>query len=174
MCPSLSQQSRSEAVDHVCEECSYQLNHSDQSQHSAYLSSLAASGVGGSGSSTPSLDVKDEEVDHYDDSACLSDEHVNVSDEGVHLGVYSDDSLSTSRDRLSYPCRYCGKRFTQTGTCRRHERLHTAPNGFKCPFCQKGFNRKYRLKEHIISTHPNNVEESEISMIVNSAASSIA
>lgn len=89
-------------------------------------------------------------------------------------GMYSDDSLSANRDRLSYPCRYCGKRFTQTGTCRRHERLHTAPNGFKCPFCQKGFNRKYRLKEHIISAHPNNVEESEISMIVNSAASTVA
>lgn len=84
---------------------------------------------------------------------------------------YSDDLLGVARDKLTYPCRYCGKRFTQTGTCRRHERLHTAPNSFKCPFCHKGFNRKYRLKEHIVASHPHYADDGgDLSVIINSSA----
>lgn len=59
----------------------YPLNCSDSSQHAAYLSSL----TGGSGSSTPSLDVKEEETDTYDDGACLSDEPINITDDNVHM-----------------------------------------------------------------------------------------
>ncbi|KAK7068473.1 hypothetical protein SK128_028477, partial [Halocaridina rubra] len=87
---------------------------------------------------------------------------------------YGDDLLGMAKDKLTYPCRYCGKRFTQTGTCRRHERLHTAPNSFKCPFCQKGFNRKYRLKEHILASHPQHNDEGDLSLIINSSATTMA
>lgn len=78
------------------------------------------------------------------------------------------------KDRLTYPCRFCGKRFTQTGTCRRHERLHTAPNGFKCPFCGKGFNRKYRLKEHILSAHPEHADDKDLTVLINNSDSMLS
>ena len=85
-------------------------------------------------------------------------------------GSYQEDLLGAARDKLTYPCRFCGKRFTQTGTCRRHERLHTSPNSFKCPFCNKGFNRKYRLKEHILASHPQHTD-TDVSMLVNNSLS---
>lgn len=92
----------------------------------------------------------------------------------LQTACYSEDVLATVRDKLTYPCRYCGKRFTQTGTCRRHERLHTAPNSFKCPICQKGFNRKYRLKEHIVASHPHHSDEGDLNLMISTSATTLA
>ncbi|XP_076042547.1 uncharacterized protein LOC143026294 isoform X2 [Oratosquilla oratoria] len=130
-----------------------------------------------SGNSTPSHEVKVEEEDPIDDVNSFSDDPGNedASQEPVMASCFpaADDVLGAARDKLTYPCRYCGKRFTQTGTCRRHERLHTAPNSFKCPFCQKGFNRKYRLKEHVVSYHPRTSDEQDLSILINNAASTV-
>ncbi|XP_071531209.1 uncharacterized protein [Panulirus ornatus] len=152
---------------------------SGDSPHPVYL----VSSVGGlaatttSGNSTPSHDVKVEEEDPLDDNNSFSDDPtsgVGENDDGSMAACYSDEVLGLARDKLTYPCRYCGKRFTQTGTCRRHERLHTAPNSFKCPICQKGFNRKYRLKEHIVASHPHQSDEGDISLIINTSATTLA
>lgn len=149
---------------------------SGDSPHPVYL----VSSVGGlaatvtSGNSTPSHEVKVEEEDPLDDNNSFSDDPnsgIGESEDGSLATCYSDDLLGVARDKLTYPCRYCGKRFTQTGTCRRHERLHTAPNSFKCPFCHKGFNRKYRLKEHIVASHPHYADDGgDLSVIINSSA----
>lgn len=57
------------------------LSSSDSPHHPEYYGSNSlGGGVGGSGSSTPSMDVKEE--GYYDDGACLSDEHNNLTDDG--------------------------------------------------------------------------------------------
>ncbi|XP_066963300.1 protein abrupt-like isoform X1 [Macrobrachium rosenbergii] len=153
---------------------------SGDSPHPVYLvSSVGGVGSAGtitSGNSTPSHDVKIEEEDPLDESSFSDDPAFSSTknDEENLATSYGDDLLGLAKDKLTYPCRYCGKRFTQTGTCRRHERLHTAPNSFKCPFCQKGFNRKYRLKEHILASHPQQNDEGDLSLIINTSATTMA
>ncbi|CAL4066349.1 unnamed protein product [Meganyctiphanes norvegica] len=154
---------------------------SGDSPHPVYL----ISSVGGysaqqahsetnSGNSTPSHEVK-VEMEDLDDAGSYSDDGHHPAQgemgEDGNMACFPEDVLGAARDKLTYPCRYCGKRFTQTGTCRRHERLHTSPNSFKCPFCNKGFNRKYRLKEHITASHPQHAESTDLSLIINTAVS---
>uniref|UniRef100_A0A0P4W7Z1 BTB domain-containing protein n=1 Tax=Scylla olivacea TaxID=85551 RepID=A0A0P4W7Z1_SCYOL len=151
---------------------------SGDSPHPVYLvSSVGGVAAATSGNSTPSHEVKVEEEDPLDETNSFSDDPTSGlgdNDDSSMTACYSEDVLGPTRDKLTYPCRYCGKRFTQTGTCRRHERLHTAPNSFKCPICQKGFNRKYRLKEHIVASHPHHSEEGDLNLMINTSATTLA
>ncbi|KAK3091028.1 hypothetical protein FSP39_016618, partial [Pinctada imbricata] len=49
----------------------------------------------------------------------------------------------------------CGKGFMSKFKLERHRLIHTCPRGHKCPYCDKSFNRKDHLKNHMITHDPN-------------------
>lgn len=45
-------------------------------------------------------------------------------------------------------CRFCHKRFSQSGVRRRHERIHTGIKEYFCRICGKAFARADSLRDH--------------------------
>jgi hypothetical protein len=49
----------------------------------------------------------------------------------------------------------CAKGFMSKFKLERHRLIHTCPRHHKCPYCDKSFNRKDHLKNHMITHDPN-------------------
>lgn len=49
----------------------------------------------------------------------------------------------------------CAKGFMSKFKLERHRLIHTCPRHHKCPYCDKSFNRKDHLKNHLITHDPN-------------------
>ncbi|CAG2244594.1 unnamed protein product [Mytilus edulis] len=49
----------------------------------------------------------------------------------------------------------CSKGFMSKFKLERHRLIHTCPRHHKCPYCDKSFNRKDHLKNHMITHDPN-------------------
>ncbi|XP_052776985.1 PR domain zinc finger protein 10-like [Mya arenaria] len=49
----------------------------------------------------------------------------------------------------------CGRGFLSKFKLERHRLIHTSPRHHKCPYCDKSFNRKDHLKNHMVTHDPN-------------------
>jgi len=47
-----------------------------------------------------------------------------------------------------FPCPICGKRFSQKGNMKMHQRVHTGEKPFACPTCGKRFSQKGNMQTH--------------------------
>ena len=54
-----------------------------------------------------------------------------------------------------YECQMCGQKFSNKGTWRTHEKLHTKEKEFKCPICGKMFHYQASLNDHQTQVHSN-------------------
>lgn len=52
--------------------------------------------------------------------------------------------------------RFCEKTFRDGGTLRKHLRIHTGERPHNCPLCEKNFNQKVVMREHIRWVHASN------------------
>ncbi|XP_064860074.1 zinc finger protein 329-like isoform X1 [Oncorhynchus nerka] len=48
-----------------------------------------------------------------------------------------------------FSCTQCHMRFTEAGTLKRHQRVHTGEKPYNCPQCEKRFSRQDHLKMHL-------------------------
>lgn len=55
--------------------------------------------------------------------------------------------------------RFCDKPFRDGGTLRKHLRIHTGLRPHVCPLCEKSFNQKVVMREHIRWVHASNTLE---------------
>jgi len=53
-----------------------------------------------------------------------------------------------SRDKFSFKCNFCGKKFQKASQVQRHERIHTGEKPFKCDQCDKAFSQRNSLVSH--------------------------
>lgn len=68
-----------------------------------------------------------------------------------HMHVYGHTGIKP------FVCDYqdCGRGFMSKFKLERHSLIHSSPRHHKCPYCDKSFNRKDHLKNHMITHDPN-------------------
>lgn len=69
------------------------------------------------------------------------------------LGASSSGSHVVEGKRRDYPCRYCEKKFTQSGHRNEHECKFHLHIGHWCETCHKIFGAKSKLDRHIRNVH---------------------
>jgi len=57
-------------------------------------------------------------------------------------------NLTSSTAVKPFPCPICGKRFSQKGNMKMHQRVHTGEKPFACPTCGKRFSQKGNMQTH--------------------------
>lgn len=74
-----------------------------------------------------------------------------VSEATYYVHVYQHTGVKP------FQCDYanCGRGFLSKFKLERHRLIHTSPRHHKCPYCDKSFNRKDHLKNHMITHDPN-------------------
>ena len=48
----------------------------------------------------------------------------------------------------AYSCKFCTKVFSDSGTAKNHERIHTGEKPYSCKYCTKKFSFNKTLKSH--------------------------
>jgi len=59
----------------------------------------------------------------------------------------------TKRKRGQHECHVCEKRFTQSGSLKRHKRVHTNEKPYECHVCEKRYRQRHGLKYHMRTQH---------------------
>ena len=74
-----------------------------------------------------------------------------VAEVPYHIHVYQHTGIKP------FICQHleCGRGFLSKFKLERHTLIHTSPRHHKCPYCDKCFNRKDHLKNHMITHDPN-------------------
>ncbi|XP_060128188.1 zinc finger protein 723-like [Zootoca vivipara] len=62
---------------------------------------------------------------------------------GRHFNANNEEAI-----KKTFKCMECGKRFSQSGILRNHQRTHTGEKPFKCLECGKSFTTIGNLKNH--------------------------
>ena len=50
-----------------------------------------------------------------------------------------------------FQCRFCPKKFAQSGNLAAHERIHTGEKPFECKYCGKRFTQSSAQKSHTMT-----------------------
>ena len=102
-----------------------------------------------------SLDVRDkEEVEEEEPLVlCLKIPDEDYDLEANHHQKQKEETTfkkkGTKRKRTQHECDVCEKCFTQSGSLKRHMRIHTNEKPYECDVCEKCFRQAGTLKDHM-------------------------
>ena len=94
-----------------------------------------------------------EDVEDVQENIALPENEIETE-----LSLSAHDSLDEKLDvkeieqclneKRKYPCRTCGKLFTQPCHRQIHERIHSGEKPYQCKYCNKAFSTSGNLKQH--------------------------